>query len=184
MAYILRTALLLGLTALSALAQNKPSSKEMDSFRLSMEKVHSTMSVYSNLIDVLGADAGLRERFKAEKKRLPDTNGRDTMGLAAERLILTEPKIAAAFAKAGTNPKQSAMTLECLMGVMMGAGMLEATKTKPANLPPFVADNLAFYQANKDAVHAAFKRLQESSAKVGASLEDDEDEEEGEPEEQ
>lgn len=161
------------------MAQSKD---EMEGFRLTLPKVQSTIMAYSNLFELLGADEGLAVKFRAAKKALPETNGRDTIGLTAQKLAASDSRIPAAFAKAGISPKEAGMTMECLVAVIFGSAMLEASKTTPKNLPAFVSENLGFYEQNKAAVQAEFKKLETISAKAASALKDDEDEEEQGPE--
>ena len=180
-----KLAALVLLGAVSAFPQAKPAA-DIDSFRLSMPKINAMISAYSGFIELLGSDPALAAQFKQVKKTLPDTNGRDTMGLTAGKMA--DSRVSAVFAKAGISPKETTMTMECLLGVIMGDGMLEATKTAPKNLPPFVAENLAFYRANKAEVQAAFKRLQSVSPKAAAAIreadEDDEEKNDDKPEDE
>ena len=146
-----------------------------------MPLVQGTVTAYSNLIELLASDPGLAERFKQAEKALPDTNGRDTMSLVSQKLQATEPRITAAFQKAGVTPKTAGMTMECLIGVMLGDGMLQGAKADTSKLPSYVAENLAFYRQNKAEIQEAFKRFTAVSAKAksvfGKDNEDGEEEE-------
>jgi hypothetical protein len=172
----IRSAIAFVIGAAIVFADTAPSKNEIDSFRLSMPKIQATLSAYTSLVEAVASDPALAARFKAEEKKLEDTNGRDTMSLTAQRLQAAEPRVAAAFTKAGISAKEAGMTMECLVGVMLGAGMLEATKTEAAGLPAYVRENIAFYRQNKDAIMTAFKQLQS----VGARLAKEDEEEEGE----
>ena len=164
------------LVALPAMSQTKPSQQEAESFRLTMPLVQGTVTAYSNLIELLVSDPALAEKFKQANKALPDTNGRDTMSLVSQKLQATEPRITAAFQKAGVTPKAAGMTMECLIGVMLGDGMLQGAKADTSKLPAYVAENLGFYRQNKAEIQEAFKRFGAVSAKaVSVFGKDDED---------
>lgn len=159
-------------------------SPETDSFRLTMPLVDGTIAAYSNLIELLASDPALAEKFRQANKSLPDTNGRDTLSLASLKLQTSESRIAAAFAKAGVTPKNAGMTMECLVGVMLGDGMLQSVKGDTSKLPAYVAENLAFYRQNKTAIQEAFKRFQAVSQKAASVFGKDEDKEQAEEEEE
>jgi hypothetical protein len=177
MTIIRRAAFACAFSAAVLLADSTPPNSRIDSFRLSMPKINATLSAYASLIETVVADPALAARFKAEKKKLPDTNGRDTLSLTAARLQGVEPRVAAAFTKAGISPKEAGMTMECLVGVILGAGMLEATKGEASKLPAYVTENIAFYQQNKEAIKTAFQQFQSVAAKAGPALEEEDEEE-------
>ena len=152
------------------MAQTKPSHQEAESFRLTLPLVQSTISAYSSLIELLASDPGLAEKFKQADKSLTDTNGRDTMSLVSQKLQATEPRVAAAFQKAGISAKTAGMTMECLIGVMLGDGMLQGSKADTSKLPPYVAENLAFYRQNKVQIQEEFKRFTAVSKKAASVL--------------
>jgi hypothetical protein len=167
------------LVAVPAMAQTKPSQQEAESFRLTMPLVQGTISAYSNLIELLASDPALAERFKQVDKSLTDKNGRDTMSLVSQKLQTTEPRIAAAFQKAGVTAKTAGMTMECLIGTMLGDGMLQGAKADTAKLPAYVTENLAFYRQNKAEIQEAFRRFTAVSKKAESVFgKDDEDEKE------
>lgn len=150
-----------------------------DSFRLSMDKVKATTSALKGMAELLSSDAGLRARYIAAKKQLPDTNGRDSLNMTADVLISKEPRIAAVYRSAGISPKEAGMTMETLLGVMMGVGMLEASGKKDAQIPEgFVAENVEFYKAHKAEIQQVLGELKN----VKGSIPDDEDEDEDEDE--
>ncbi len=168
------------LFAVSTFAQTK---QETDAFRLTMPKVRASITALKNVIEAAAADPALAQRLKAEKDKLDDTNGRDTMSMVAARLESREPKIAAAYRSAGITPKEAGMTMETLVGVMFGSAMLESTKTN-AKLPEgFVAENMDFYRQHKNEVMGAFAELKNLSEKAKAFAKKS-DEEEDEPGEQ
>ena len=152
---------------------------EAEAFRLSMPKIQATLSAYTNLFDVLAHDPTLVARWKAEKAKLTDTNGRDTLSLVSQRLS-SDPRVAAAFTKAGITPKEAGMTMETLVGSMLGAAMLESAGAK-AGLPKgFVKENVDFAKAHKDEIAAAMQKMAEAAKKypqLAKVLEDDEEEE-------
>lgn len=164
-----------------ALLATVASAGTQDSFRLSMDKVRATVSALKGLVEVVSADPALQARFKAAKKALPDTNGRDSVSLTAEALIAKEPKIAAVYRKAGITPKEAGMTMETIVGTALGVGMLEAAGKKDAKLPDgFVAENVEFYKAHKEEIMQAFNELKT----VNGKLPDDDEEEDEEDEEE
>jgi hypothetical protein len=175
---ILKTAAIALFTLTSAFPQAKPVAGEVDSFRLSLPRINATVSAYTSLIDLLASDPGLAAKFKDTSKSLPDTNGRDTISLAAAKMQAIDPRVGSVFTKAGITAKEAGMTMECLIGVMLGDGMLQGAKAEEKNLPAYVAENLAFYRANKPAVEAALAKLQSASAKAAKSLGKDEDDQE------
>jgi hypothetical protein len=151
---------------------------QTDSFRLSMPKIKATVAAMKGLAEVLSADALLRARFMAAKKQLPDTNGRDSVSMAAEALSAREPKIAAVYRQSAITPKEAGMTMETLVGTALGAAMLEASGKKDAKLPEgFVAENVEFYKAHKGEIMQALGELQSLKGKLPEDEEDsDEDE--------
>jgi hypothetical protein len=183
----MRTPILGKVTAVAILAvtafsqtpskSTKPASSA-DSFRLSMPKVEATVNAYVNLFEVLAADPLLRQRWKAQKAALQDsgedTNGRDTTSMVAAKMA-SDPRIASAFAKAGITPKEAGMTMETLVGSMLGSAMLESSGKRAGELPAgFVKENVEFARANKAAIQAAFERMA-SLAKRHPSLAELED---------
>lgn len=159
----------------SAIAQQKPSKSEVDSFRLSMEKVRATATALKGFMQLLETDPQLRERFKAASEGLEDTNGRDSVSMAAAVLEAKEPRIAALYRKAGITPKEAGMTMEAIVGLVLGDAMLEATKTKTELPAGMVAENMAFYRQNKAEIMQIFQQLQESGRKLAPEAEKDEE---------
>jgi hypothetical protein len=80
------------------------------------------------------------------------------MSMVAAKMV-SDPRIAAAFAKAGTTPKEAGLTMETLVGSMLGSAMLEASGKKAVELPAGVKENVEFARANKAAIQAAFERM-------------------------
>jgi hypothetical protein len=157
-----------------------------ESFRLSMPAIRTTFQAYSDLIELLAADAVLVAKYKAVREALPNTNGRDTIGLTAAKLLPTEPRVAAVFRKAGTTPEMTANTFETLLGVMFGDGMLTSAKgTDESKLPAFVAENLAFYRQNRPAIESEFKQFAAKAASLGkGAFDESDDSEEAEDEDE
>jgi hypothetical protein len=101
------------------------------------------------------------------------------MGMTAEKLAATEPRVAGVFRSAGISPEQSSMTMETLVGIMLGDAMIQAAngKAEVSKLPAYVTENLAFYKANKPEIEAIFQAFA-AKAKAGgkaAILEDDDE---------
>lgn len=154
-----------------------------DSFRLSMPKVRAMSQAYRNLITAMQSDPQLVERFQAEQKKLKETNGRDTLSMTAERMIASEPKVAAAFRNAAITPKEAGMTMETLLGAAFGVAMMEHSKTE-AKLPEgFVAENVQFYKQHKAEIESALKELQAAGRTMKLADEDEEEEEDEDEEE-
>ena len=166
---ILKTAAIALFTLTSAFPQTMPVAAEVDVFRLSLPRINATISAYTSLIDLLASDPGLAAKFKDASKSLPDTNGRDTLSLTAAKMQAIDPRVGSVFTKAGIDAKEAGMTMECLIGVMLGDGMLQGAKAEEKNVPAYVAENIASYRANKPAVEAASARLQSASAKAAKS---------------
>jgi hypothetical protein len=158
-------------------------SQRAEAFRLTMPGIRATFAAYTDFATLLGSDPVLAAKFKSVKKSLPDTNGRDTLGLAAAKL-LTEPRVAAVFARNGITPAQTTETFETLIGVIFGSAMLDSVKPDSgkgdtAKLPAFVAENMAFYKQNKTEIDQAFKTFAANAGTAGKkALEDDKDEDE------
>jgi hypothetical protein len=149
-----------------------------ESFRLSMPAIRTTFQAYSDLIELLAADAVLVAKYKAVREALPNTNGRDTIGLTAAKLLPTEPRVAAVFRKAGTTPEMTANTFETLLGVMFGDGMLTSAKGTDA-------ENLAFYRQNRPAIESEFKQFAAKAASLGkGAFDESDDSEEAEDEDE
>ena len=147
--------------------------------RLTMPKIQATFAAYSNLVAALASDPALVQRYKAVRSELPDTNGRDTMGLTAAKLIGSESKVASAFRKAGVTPAETTEIFETLIGVMFGDGMLQSMKSDESKLEPAIKVNLAFYRQHKNEITAVFQEFGKSAAALkNAGLNDDKDEEE------
>ena len=145
--------------------------------RLTMPKIQATFAAYSNLIAALTSDPALVQRYKAVRSELPDTNGRDTMGLTAAKLIGSDSKVASAFRKAGVTPAETIEVFETLVGVMFGDGMLQSMKGDESKLDPAIKVNLAFYRQHKNEITAVFQDFGKNAAALkNAGFDDDEDE--------
>jgi hypothetical protein len=151
---------------------SKPSKAEVDAFRLSMDKVKAMTAAYSNLLELLANNPKLQEQWKAEsrKQKDDDGNGRDELSAVAQRLMQTNPQVAAAFSKAGTTPKEAGMTMETIAGGMMGLAMAEGAGVKKLDLPKGSArdnirDNIEFIQAHKTEIMDILGQMKSLQAK-------------------
>jgi hypothetical protein len=173
--------LLGGLCAVKADSENpsKPSKAEVDAFRLSMDKVKAMTAAYSNLFELLANNPKLLEQWKAEsrKQKDDDGNGRDELSAVSQRLMQTNPQVAAAFSKAGTTPKEAGMTMETIAGGMMGLAMAEGAGVKKLDLPKGSArDNIEFIQAHKPEIMEILGQMKSLQAKYPQlKLDDDSD---------
>jgi hypothetical protein len=160
----------------------KPTKAEADAFRLSMDKVNRTIQAYTGIFEALAQDPALVAKWKAERANLEDTNGRDTMSIVAARLASKQPKVNAAFTNAGITPKEAGMTMETVIGGMLGIAMLEGTGAK-AELPKgFVKENVDFVKAHKNEIVATLSRMQELAKKYPQLAKLNAEESESEPE--
>jgi len=165
---IVRGLLALALAVCTMIAQSKPGARETETFRLTMPKINSAISAYRSLIETLASDAALAKRVAEAEEQLEDTNGRDSLSMVAERLEKQEPKLAAAYRSAGITPKEAGMTMETLMGVMLGASMMEASGAN-AKLPEgFVAENVDFYRQHKTEIQECLQQMSNLSEKAKA----------------
>jgi hypothetical protein len=133
-----------------------------------MPNVKASIQALINLGDTFVADPALFKRFKAAQAKLEQaehSNGADTFAATAEKLESSEPKIAAAFKKAGVTSRTAGMTISTLTACMVGIAMMEQTggKSDPSNV--FVKENMDFVKANKAELMTVLKDLQEKSAK-------------------
>jgi hypothetical protein len=158
---------------------SKPSKAEVDAFRLSMDKVKAMTAAYSNLLELLANNPKLQEQWKAEsrKQKDDDGNGRDELSAVAQRLMQTNPQVAAAFSKAGTSPKEAGMTMETIAGGMIGLAMAEGAGVKKPDLPKGPArDNIEFIQTHKAEIMDILGQMKSLRAKYPQlKLDDDAD---------
>lgn len=142
-----------------------------------MDNIRATIGALKGLVEVLAADPALYQRFKAERKKTEDDNGRDAFSITADRMIAKEPKLAAVYKRAGITPKVAGMTMETLAGVLIGSAMAESAGGKEVKLPVgFVADNSEFYKQKKTEILAAMDELKSMSGKI--EVEDGDEEQE------
>jgi len=134
------------------------------------------------MAELLKSDTALNERFERTKEALEDTNGRDSLSMAAAKLIAKEPQIASVYRKAGITPEVAGMTMETLLGCMFGEAMMNSTGTN-AKLPAgFVAENMEFYKAHRAEIMVVLESLKKFQKDEPAREEDaDENEEEEKP---
>jgi hypothetical protein len=155
-----------------------PTKAETEAFRLSMDKVKSTVAAYSNILELLANDPKLVEQYKTIARKSEDessANGRDRMNRIAGELSLTDSRILTAYKKAGITPKEAAMTMETLVGGLMGLAIAEGSGVKKLDLPGgAVKENVEFLQAHKQEVMTVFGQMQ-SLAQKYPNLKLDED---------
>lgn len=163
---------LLAVAGTLMLPAQQPSKAQVEAFRLSLQNIESTVHAYQNVLEALSADGDLLRRTKVEigkTRATENTNGHDSLNMTMTRIVSREPKLAAAYAKAGISPQQAGMVMETVTGSLLAVSMADSAKVDTGKLPSgFVAENIEFVRKNKDKVIAIFQQFEASSKRFAA----------------
>lgn len=148
---------------ITAKADNLTATKaEAQEFRLSTAKVKSMAGAYSNVIDLVGSDPKLAAAWKSSWQTLKDdehSSGRDRISATVLKMVGMDGRITTAFSKAGTTPKEAGMTMEAMVGSMIGMALAQSSR-KGADLPAgAVRDNVTFAQSHQQEIKAAMEQI-------------------------
>jgi hypothetical protein len=147
-------------------ASTQQSKAEIEAFRLSMEKIKSTVFAYSNLMELLAKDPKLLERWKAAAAGRNDDKDQDRFSEAVQKISETDPRVLTAFTKAGITPKETVMTMETVAGTLLGLSMAESAGVKTTERPKgFVKENYEFVRTHKAEVLSVLASLEDLAKK-------------------
>ena len=156
---------------------------EVVAHRLSMDTLNKAVQAHRNLYAVLKADPTIGQRL--EKKREEEANGANTVSTNGrmaishgQRLMESEPKVAAAFKSAGTSVRESLISMSALAIYGMAAFTVQNGGKLP--LKGMIPENITFLRQNE----AALKEIGAEMQKLGKDMKALETKEEPEPEEE
>jgi hypothetical protein len=165
------------LPAVAADKASQPSKAEMESFRLSMDKINATTRVFENIFELVASDPKLAQQWQQEGDQEEDDSG-SSLSAMCDRMGRTDKRIPAIFTKAGITPKEADMTMGTLAGGMLGLAMAEGAGVKDLKLDKGMAkDNIEFIRAHKAEIMQAFDKIKALQMKY-ESLGGDEKQEE------
>jgi hypothetical protein len=104
---------------------------------LTMPRVKAAVASQKNVFKALEADPALAARFRAaapKVKRIQDANGSPSLSTAVMKMVASEPKLADAYTKAGTTPKEVEAIFEALTECLLEDSMPDQAKAKTQNV--------------------------------------------------
>ncbi len=99
-------------------------------FRISMDKILAMKNAYLAVMETVAGDGRLLQQWKAESEKAHGREDQNELTVICERLAGTDKRIAAAFANAGTSPKEAGMTMETVIGSFLGLTIADGAGVK------------------------------------------------------